>query len=105
MGIKQILVDDLDGRDLPADTKAQSVTFDGKKYDVYLSARNTERFIDFLTGVAPLVGSTGGGRASSGSRPKSNAAEIRAWAKSNGMTVPDRGRIPADVREAFDAKS
>ena len=29
--------------------------------------------------------------------------EVRDWARSNGYDVPDRGRIPADVRAAFDA--
>ena len=32
-----------------------------------------------------------------------SAREIRDWARSNGYKVPDRGRIPADVREAFEA--
>ena len=32
-----------------------------------------------------------------------SAAEIRDWARSNGYDVPERGRIPGRVREAFDA--
>lgn len=28
-------------------------------------------------------------------------AEIRAWAIAQGMAIPDRGRIPQDVREAY----
>ena len=47
------------------------------------------------TGTASKVKST-----TKGGAPTS---EIRAWAKSNGYDVPDRGRIPADVREAFNA--
>jgi hypothetical protein len=31
------------------------------------------------------------------------AAELREWAKANGVECPDRGRVPAAVREAFDA--
>jgi hypothetical protein len=31
------------------------------------------------------------------------AAEIRAWARAAGITVPERGRIPAPVREAWEA--
>ena len=31
-----------------------------------------------------------------------SAREVRDWARSNGFKVPDRGRIPADVREAFE---
>ena len=40
-----------------------------------------------------------------GLRDRASAKEIRDWARSNGFKVPDRGRIPADVREAFDSKS
>lgn len=29
------------------------------------------------------------------------AAELRAWARSQGLAVPDRGRIPASIREAW----
>ena len=31
------------------------------------------------------------------------AADIRAWAKANGHPMSEKGRIPASVREAFDA--
>ena len=30
--------------------------------------------------------------------------EIREWARSNGYKVSDRGRIPAEVKAAFDAR-
>lgn len=33
-----------------------------------------------------------------------DAKEIRDWARSNGHEVPDRGRIPAEVRTAFESK-
>ena len=33
------------------------------------------------------------------------ARELRDWARSNGLEVPDRGRIPASIREAFEAAS
>ncbi len=29
------------------------------------------------------------------------AAEIRAWARSEGLPVPERGRIPASIRQAW----
>ena len=35
-----------------------------------------------------------------GREPVSNA-ELRAWARQHGYTVADRGRLPADVVEAF----
>ena len=32
-----------------------------------------------------------------------NSAQIRAWAQANGFPVSTRGRIPGEVREAFQA--
>jgi hypothetical protein len=34
-------------------------------------------------------------------RPEPKAAEIRAWAKENSLAVPAKGRIPADLVEAY----
>ena len=34
---------------------------------------------------------------------KATPAEVREWAKANGHTVADKGRISAEVREAFTA--
>src|SRR3546814_18248434 len=42
-----------------------------------------------------------GGAATTANGP--SAAEIRTWARENGFEVPDRGRIPADVRSAYAA--
>lgn len=42
--------------------------------------------------------------AAKGSKNKAKGptpAQIRAWAVAQGMAIPDRGRIPQDVREAF----
>ena len=37
-------------------------------------------------------------------KPQSSAAEVRAWARSQGIKVPDRGRIPQIVTDAFHNK-
>ncbi len=35
--------------------------------------------------------------------PPASAAEVRAWAREQGLAVSDRGRVPADVRAAYEA--
>jgi hypothetical protein len=35
--------------------------------------------------------------------PEWRTTEIRAWARDNGFKVPDRGRVSAEVREAYAA--
>ncbi|MGY4773479.1 Lsr2 family DNA-binding protein [Kribbella sp. CWNU-51] len=32
-----------------------------------------------------------------------DARAVKEWARANGYEVNDRGRVPADIREAFDA--
>lgn len=103
-----VLVDDLDGSEA-----SESVSFglDGTSYEIDLNDQNAARLRDALAefvGHARKVGSAsrrGGGRRSSGGAAAGgpSAREIRDWARSNGYDVPDRGRVSAEVREAYDA--
>ena len=100
-----ILVDDVDGGD--AD---ETVTFglDGSTYEIDLSSQNAAKLRD---AVAPYVGHARkvGGRRSSGGRRTAasgngpSAREIREWARANGWNLSDRGRVAAEVRQAYEA--
>lgn len=101
------LVDDLDGSAI-ADGEGRTVTigWDGASYELDL----TTKHIDELTSLLEPYVAAGrkSGRKSPGrdSAPKSDPEElqkIREWAKSNGHTVSDRGRISAAVRDAYAA--
>ncbi|MEO7130864.1 MAG: Lsr2 family protein [Dermatophilaceae bacterium] len=100
--VEVILVDDLDGG--PA---VETVTFalDGVSYEIDLSEKNARRLRDSVsewTGHARRSG----GRRSTGARrstgPKTDLSKVREWARANGHTVSDRGRIAADVQAAYD---
>lgn len=100
-----VLVDDIDGSE--AD---ETVVFglDGTTYEIDLNDKNAAALRDALApylGHARKSGSAGSARraAKKASALGPTAREVRDWARSNGYTVPDRGRIPADVRSAFDA--
>ncbi len=97
------LVDDLDEGE--AD-ETVSFGLDGTDYEIDLSKKNAAKLRDAL---APYVGA--GRKASRGRRGRRSAGrsdigpssrEIRDWARSNGYEVSERGRIPAEVREAFE---
>jgi hypothetical protein len=101
-----VLVDDIDG-----DEATETVTFglDGVTYEIDL---NDDHAAELRNSLATWVGHarkvagrrSGARRASSSaSSNEPSAREVRDWARSNGYEVPDRGRIPANVREAFDA--
>ncbi len=98
-----VLVDDLDGSE--AD---ETVRFglDGTSYEIDLTAAHASELREALApyvGHARKVGASTrrsrGGSSSSGP----SAADIRAWGRENGFEVPERGRIPAELREAYDA--
>lgn len=97
------LVDDLTG------AKAEeTVTFglDGVAYEIDLSKENADNLRSALEGWAGKARRVGGrkqrGTGSASAIGSSDAPKIREWAKENGIDVPDRGRIPADVRERYE---
>ncbi|MEV5003349.1 histone-like nucleoid-structuring protein Lsr2 [Nocardioides sp. LML1-1-1.1] len=101
-----VLVDDIDGSDA---TQTVAFGLDGASYEIDLSDANSSALREALApylGHARKVGrgSGGGKRASrAAANGGTSAKEIREWARENGHAVPERGRIPADVREAYDA--
>ena len=99
-----VLVDDIDGSDA-----TETVTFglDGTSYEIDLNEKNAAELRDALAGYVGHARKVGGGRRARAlgegrRRAGACAREVRDWARSNGFKVPDRGRVPADVREAFD---
>lgn len=106
---KQItqLVDDLDGTVLD-DGSGSTIRFslEGRSYEIDLSDANAARLRDALAPFISAGRSVAGAGRASGSRRASRSggdlAAIRSWAQSNGYSVGDRGRISAEVREAYD---
>lgn len=99
-------VSDLSGKEI-TDNDSPTVSFgwDGADYTIDLTSTEAEKFykaVEPYINAGTKVGRKGKARSSS---TKSNAAEIRAWAQSNGIDVPARGRIPQEVRDKFEAAS
>ncbi len=99
-----VLVDDIDGSDA---SETVSFGLDGSTYEIDLNDSNAAALRDALSGYVGHARKVTGGR---GRKAKAAAAttgpsarELRDWARSNGHEVSDRGRVPAEVREAFDA--
>jgi hypothetical protein len=100
-----ILVDDLDGSDA---TETVSFGLDGTSYEIDLNDAHAAELREALAGYvghARKVSAARGRKARSSSAPANgpSARELRDWARSNGFEVSDRGRVPAEVRDAFDA--
>lgn len=99
------LSDDIDGGEA-----AETVTFalDGKSYEIDLNPSNAKKLRKAL---APYM-AAGRRRTKAAKHDKTRItyrhtsleaapAAVRAWAQSNKMDVPARGRIPKRVYEAF----
>jgi hypothetical protein len=109
--VNVVLVDDIDGTDA---VETVGFALDGVDYEIDLS---DEHAAELREAVSLYVGHARrtGGRRRSGRRAASqgngsadgggsaSAAEIRAWARDNGWDVPERGRVSAEVREAYAA--
>jgi hypothetical protein len=96
------LVDDLDGS--PADETVQ-FGLDGVAYEIDLSSANAAALRESLGRYVGSARRLSGRRGRSGStaRGDSDAHLIRTWAKQRGLEVSERGRIPAEVRRAYEA--
>jgi Lsr2 len=117
--ITQVVVTcDLEDGDVSA-SDSVSFTYGGKTYTLDLCKKHIDEVKGTLEGFANAGHSAGRGgrgrrrgtttgRSARANRPASaprgeSQAEIREWARAQGYAVGDRGRIPAEVRSAYDA--
>lgn len=99
------ITDDIDGSEA---VETIRFGFRGIDYDIDLNAKNVaaieksfEKWIQHgqkseLTGIRAR-------QRRSTVRNKDHTAAVREWAKANGYKVSDRGRIAAEVREAYNS--
>ena len=102
-----ILEDDLDGKE---DATVETVTFsfEGASYEIDLSKKNRDAFEKALTpylNAARKAPKATTARRSSAAKSSEDLDAIRAWAKSNGHEVADRGRIAQSVKDAYYASN
>ena len=112
-------LDDLDGESEAEGTVRFAL--DGFEYEIDLTKENAEDLREIFAPYIAAGRRTGGRRASSSGRSRSSSSPrsssgsgpvakgrealkaIRDWAKSEGWAVSDRGRLPNNVVEAYDA--
>lgn len=105
-----LLIDDLDGS-----SADETISFglDGTAYEIDLSADNANvlraALADYVAKGRKAAWIRGNNRRRPAGAPGSrnsaplDTADVRAWARSNGYEVNDRGRIAADIVEAYRA--
>ena len=108
------LVDDLTG-EVAENISTVEFALDGRAYELDLTDENSAKLHDALSQYVKAARKIGG-RRHSGTRPgraskttghapgytRETLKSIREWAKKNGHNINDRGRLPADVVQAWE---
>jgi hypothetical protein len=101
------LVDDFDGEGAADETV--EFALDGVNYEIDLTAKNAAKLRNDLKQwieAGRRIGGRRRGRTTGSGRGRASidreqSAAIRDWARRNGHSVSTRGRIPAEVIDAF----
>jgi len=108
--IREIYIDDLDGEPMESENTVK-FGLDGVTYEIDLRDENEEALrkalSPFISKARPVkTERSGRGRRGSGSSralSREKSAEIRQWARAQGLPVSERGRIAASVVEKYEA--
>lgn len=100
--VEVTLVDDIDGSDA---SETLRFGIDGYQYEIDLNDVHAKELREAVARFVESGRRLGRSKKSSSSGKKkqqeADPADIRAWARENDHEVPDRGRIPANVRDAY----
>ena len=104
--VQTLFVDDLDGSEAEGTVR---FGLDGTEYEIDLNAEHAQQLRDALARYVAAARRTGASakqparsrRKATASAP--NTTEVREWAKTQGIDVKDRGRIPAELVVKFKA--
>ncbi|RNI25194.1 histone-like nucleoid-structuring protein Lsr2 [Flexivirga caeni] len=100
--VQILLEDDLDGSEA-----SETVNFglDGKVYEIDLSAANSAQLRDDLAKwighARPVRGRARGAMPVRQASGRTDLNKVREWGRKNGYKVSDRGRVSAEVQEAY----
>jgi hypothetical protein len=104
--IQTLFIDDLDGSAAEGTVR---FGLDGTDYEIDLNAEHAKnmrealaRYVDAARGVGGSARKPARG-SSRGPMGDLNTAEVREWARAQGIEVKDRGRMPADLVVKFKA--
>ena len=97
----RVLIDDINGQ---PDAQEVRFTWQGTAYVLDLAEENYTALATVIEQFIPHAKVRSRSNAARKSRP-TNASIIRDWARENGMEVPNRGRLPKEVVDAYKAEA
>ena len=104
--IQTLFVDDLDGSEAEGTVR---FGLDGTDYEIDLNAKHAQELRDALAryvaaGRRVTSSTRQPARSARKTQPNAlNTTEVREWAKTQGIDVKDRGRVPAELVVKFKA--
>jgi hypothetical protein len=97
---------DFDQKEIPdGQHRLRRFSIDGREYEIDLCMKHSERFDDAVGRFASHARKAAARLTRAKRRTaahRKHSAEVRAWAKAQGLAVSERGRIPADVVSRFE---
>lgn len=116
MAKKVLIVDDLDGSAIEDGTEGGTVRFSlkDKVYEIDLSEKNlaklTKALDPFITKAveveeappAPTRGRPASKKTQVPGKGREYLTSVRKWARANGYELSDRGRVAAEIQEAYE---
>lgn len=105
--VHTLFIDDIDGGQAEGTVK---FGLDGTDYEIDLNTTHAEALRKSLAQYVAASRKVSASRRSSRTRRSSgsngvNSSEVREWARSQGIEVKERGRIPAELVVKFKAAS
>ncbi len=104
--VQTLFIDDIDGSAAEGTVR---FALDGTEYEIDLNAAHAQQLRDALAAYVKAGRRVSGGarRPARGGRRGSagvlNTTEVREWARTQGIEVKDRGRVPAELVVKFKA--
>lgn len=102
-----IVIDDLTGAELGDDAVTVTFALEGTAYEIDLApdtAADLREALEPFIDAARKVGRVGRGTASTLTAPAGEQSAARAWLLEQGVDVPSRGRLPAELLERYRAR-
>lgn len=99
--IQTLFVDDIDGGEAEGTIR---FGLDGVGYEIDLSVTHSEELHKALAPYIAHARKTGGTRRATRGRRDGSAIDthkVREWARSQGIDIKERGRVPADIVEKY----
>jgi hypothetical protein len=106
--VQTVLIDDITGKEIPpGEGETISFAVNGVQYEIDLDVKGAKKFHDqlsFYMEHGRKLGRTSVSSIRSRKREQEfDPATVRAWAEANGYDISPRGRIKAEIVDAYRA--